>query len=660
MPSDDMLAQLAAEVGIFSDFVDMQGITRVAGPDTQRALLRAAGVPADTAAEVRESLAQRSADRSMVFTEPDVVVVAGQSATVPISRPASFAVCAEDDDAVLAEGRGDDTLHLPALVPGVHILHMDDARGRQSANLISAPLRAPGIEERIGRDRTWGATAALYGLVGKRDQGLGDYTDLAELAVAVGQAGADFLGINPVHALGFAADETISPYSPSHRGFFNTDHIAVDAEVCSPDSGRIVDYAGYRASQRAALRKAHAAFVKGGDVAAHQSFDAFCRRAGEALDRFAQYESLSEILGSDWRTWPEHAAIAPPPPERMAFHKWLQWRAERQLATASTAARDAGMDLGLYLDLAVGSRRGGAESWGEGAPVARGVSLGAPPDHLSPAGQNWQLSAFAPGKLQNTRYANLRQVLRQAMRHAGVLRIDHVLGLNRSFWIPDDGSPGGYMRQPFEALMGVIRIEAARAGCVVVGEDLGLVPLGFRDTMATGGFYGYSVLQYEKDKAGNFKPVSDLRAQSLACFATHDTPTLAGYWSGRDLSWWRKLGWVTDQGAAQAKAQRDMDKRQILDPASDLDLSECSLASVRNTVHRRLASSPAAMVAVQLDDILLVEEAQNLPGTVTVHPNWQRRYPQSVAEIAHSEGLAETAGIMTRAGRSRAKQKDRR
>jgi 4-alpha-glucanotransferase len=211
------------------------------------------------------------------------------------------------------------------------------------------------------------------------------------------------------------------------------------------------------------------------------------------------------------------------------------------------------------------------------------------------------------------------------MRYAGVLRIDHVLGLNRSFWIPDDGSPGGYIRQPFEALLAIVAIEAERANTVVIGEDLGLVPLGFREALAARGLYSYSVLQYEKDGEGHFRDPATLRDQSLACFGTHDTPTLKGFWKGRDIDWWRKLGWIDDAKAAENRQGREREKADLLAlDGSDMQAGS-SFGDVSTHIHGLLAQSPAAMVSVQLDDVLGHCEAQNLPGTTDEHPNWRRR-----------------------------------
>ncbi|CAN0459429.1 unnamed protein product, partial [Scytosiphon promiscuus] len=289
------------------------------------------------------------------------------------------------------------------------------------------------------------------------------------------------------------------------------------------------------------------------------------------------------------------------------FQKWLQWIAVSQLSQAQDASSNNGMALGLYLDLAVGPRRGAAETWCETDTVADGVSIGAPPDFLSPAGQKWDLAGFAPRKLADTGYQALRDILAQTMRHCGVLRIDHVLGMNRSYWIPDDGSPGGYIKQPFESLLAVVAIEAERAETVVIGEDLGLVPDGFREAMRARGLYSYSVLQYEKNQDGQINRPDKLRPSSLACFGTHDTPTLKGYFEGRDIDWWQKLDWIDADGASDAKSQRQKEIAGLCDWESTSDseaIDEGSFDHLNGCVHSALASSHIAMISVQLDDVL--------------------------------------------------------
>lgn len=651
MTADATLAKLAERAGIFPKYKDMQGVVRPTSVETTRALLRAQGFDVASAKEVKASLGAFEYEAAAAIVPQDVIVETGQPTSLSVAKRVNWHVTQEQTGTVLAEGQADGEIALPSLPIGIHQLRLETKSSQQTANLLVAPARAPSLEDTTGQDRIWGCMAALYGLSSDDAKSLGDFEDLGGLAGALGAQGAGFVGINPVHALGYAAEQTISPYSPTHRGFLNSDHIALGHAQTSATT-ELIDYAAHRAAHRVALEKTFIAFENGAPDDERHAFEAFCKSEGTGLSDFAQFETLSEVHGEDWRNWPVNAEKEQVAAERVRFHKWLQWRAHKGLSQAQQQAQTSGMALGLYLDLAVGARAGGAESWGANAATAQGVTLGAPPDHLSPAGQDWQLAALAPRKLQLSGYAALRQVLRASMRYCGLLRVDHALGLNRSYWIPEDGSPGGYIRQNFDALMAVVAIEAARHGTIVVGEDLGLVPRGFRDTMAERGFYGYSVLQYEKDATGSFLPARKLRSQSLACFATHDTPTLAGFWEGRDIAWWKKLGWITSEDAARSMNSRISEKRQLVGVAAPTPVPSAATQGVRDQIHATLAGSPAALVAVQLDDMLLVKEAQNLPGTINEHPNWRRRTPLPIKDIAAHSGLKKTAAIMAGAGRA--------
>ncbi|MEM1074792.1 MAG: 4-alpha-glucanotransferase [Pseudomonadota bacterium] len=654
MSADEQLARLAEDVGLLSEFKDMQGVVHVATPETQRALIEAEGLTARSAAQVAEARAALLNEKRCMALPRDTVVCAGQPASLNVKVPLEWTLLSENEEDILASGQADERLDLPSLSSGVYPLHLKTAKGIQEATVLAAPKRTPQLNE-VGRaEKNWGVMAALYGVHSSANQSFGSYKDLAALAEVVGREGAGFLGLNPVHALGWAAGDVISPYSPTHRGFLNADHIApMDGTTDSSQiDGALIDYKKHRQWQRPCLEAEFEAFVAAKGSSDNSGFVSFCAGAGLPLDEFARFEALSMRLGSDCRTWHQDAPSAAVPANELAFHKWLQWRADEQLAEAQTKAKASGMPLGLYLDLAVGARLGGAESWGPHSAAAENVSLGAPPDHLSPAGQMWQLAPLSSRKLKSSRYQALRFVLARTMRHCSILRIDHALGLNRSFWIPENGIPGGYMRQPFESLTAVIAIEAERAGTVIIGEDLGLVPKGFREAMAAKGFYGYSVLQYEKDPMGNFLKPEKIRAQSLACFGTHDTPTLAGFWQGKDIAWWRKLGWIDDKTAAQATDRRASEKRDLAGIPAPASLPGLATAGVRDTIHAKLAATPAAMVAVQLDDVLGVEEAQNLPGTTDAHPNWRRRAPRSVPELTQHQTLKKTAQLMAKTGRA--------
>jgi len=657
MTPDEALDALAEQRGLLAGFRDMQGREIHAGPETKLALLRADGIALDDASMAEEALVALRAGEARRLAPEYAVGAAGRPVTVAIAPGAGWALCAEGSEAVLATGRAQGAVTLPPLAAGYYILSLVRRRETQECLVIIAPPSLPAVGDGGGPARIWGLTAALYGLRSDRNLGIGDFADLADLLGAVRPAGAGFLGINPVHALGWQARETISPYSPSHRGFLGERHIAPDripglegleaaARICEAarrgiESGAEADRIDYPASINAhqtALQALWDLFQAEAPVAARERFAAFRRQGGEELERFALYESLSETHGADWRGWPA-GLRAPDGPDiaaarrrlgqRSGFFCWLQWAAEEQLALSGRGGRPG---EGLYLDLAVGPRRGGAESWCHADAIAQGVSLGAPPDALNPEGQCWDLAAYAPSRLKAERFASFRRILRANLRHAALLRIDHVLGLNRSYWIPDDGSPGGYVRQPLDALLAILSIEANAAGTIVIGEDLGLVPEGFRDTLAQRNIHGCSVLQFERDAKGRFRRPESLRRLSLACAATHDTPTIRGFWEGRDIDWWRKLGWVDASQAAKLQAQRARDTAALAALCAE-DAPAQAARDPARCMHGLLARSPAVLVSLQLDDLIGETEAQNLPGTTTEHPNWTRRYPMDVARL---------------------------
>ncbi|MDW4498951.1 4-alpha-glucanotransferase [Sulfitobacter sp. D35] len=675
MTGAEALDALAELYGIHPSFVDLGGVTHETSPDTKRALLRANGLDVASETQIVETLAAETARRSSRRYPEEIIVESGSPTSLDFGGGAEWSVTEDGTETVVAEGRGSGTIALPALPSGVYDLAVRDAARVEHVTLLAAPCRLPSVEDLTGCNRLWGLSAALYGLTSERNAGMGDFFDLETAASAFGGLGAGFVGLNPVHAMGYCDVETASPYSPSHRGFLNTSYIALDhvpglggkpavAELLDSHGVELerlrasdtVLHAAHKRAHRKMLEMLYDIFGREAGSRAAESFDAYAEAATPATLRFVAYEALSERHGADWRTWPRDVSAEDAPEDRARFHLWLQWVAERQLQRAQTRALDSGMPLGLYLDLAVGPRRDGAEAWCEQDTVAIGVSVGAPPDHLNPEGQRWNLAAFSPARLRAQRYAPLRGILTATMRDAGVVRIDHVLGLFRSFWLPDDGSPGAYISQPFESLLAIIKIEAERNGTAVIGEDLGLVPEGFRETMRGHGFYGYSVLQYEKTDAGHIRDPKSGPAQVLSCFATHDTPTLRGFRQGRDIDWWEGLGWTDAETAQAARVQRRTDVAALVALG---DESDCGVPSpeddgdrLQNAVHGALAGSPAAMVCVQLDDVLGSTEAQNLPGTVEEHPNWQRRHDLPVEDLATHDGLASLAACMQRAGRS--------
>ncbi len=477
-------------------------------------------------------------------------------------------------------------LPLPDGLPeGYHRLELRAGELAPGAmTLIVAPARAlapPG--------RLWGVTAPLYGLRSRSNGGIGDFGDLAILARKAAQLGAGLVGINPVHALFPALPERFSPYSPSSRRFLNVlmvspeDALRLDwgrdgqalARECGAEGERLraeglVDYPGVARLKLARLERLYETAARAGDSPAARDFRAFRAAEGNSLERHALFDALLEHLApqapayGSWRAWPAEfhhpeaagaRAFAQGHGERVGFFAFLQWLADAQLARAQAAARGAGMALGLYLDLAVGVDPAGADAWAAPDVVAGGVRIGAPPDDFSPKGQDWGLAPLAPHALRAQAYAPFIELVRHGMRHAGALRIDHVLGLRRSYWLPPERDlPGAYVRYPLDDLLGVIALESRRQGCVVIGEDLGTVPEGFRETLAEAGLLGCRVLYFEQDAAGEFRGSASYPEACLASISTHDLPTLAGFWVGRDIDWRERLGLFGDPRAGRARA----------------------------------------------------------------------------------------------------------
>lgn len=673
------LQALAEARGILPEWHDIAGGHHVTTPETQRALLKAMGVAAATEAEAAESLAAEEARRAARRLPEELAVSAAAPLRIPLAAPTEWHLELEDGGS--ESGRAEEAIQLtpPA---GLHRL----TAGEENCLIIAAPETAPGVTEVLGHApgkgaRGWGITAALYGLNSPRNLGVGDYADLAAAAEQLAGLGADFLGINPLHARG-AACASISPYTPSCRTALEPRHIAVDAvlgsrqceaaqallrdnaaRLAAARDGELVDYATCDGLGNDMLRALFADFDRSAGPAV-DAFAAWRRGPGQALEWFALFEAISLSHGADWRRWPQELqrfgspaalSFATANAREVRYHAWLQWLAQRQLAAAQGSARNAGMALGLYLDIAVGVRPGGADTWSAPACFAEGVSLGAPPDAFNPAGQNWALAPFNPLGLHGAAYRPFIEMLRAAMAYAGIIRIDHILGLRRSFWVPEDGAPGGYVAYPLEPLLALIRLEARRAGCVVVGEDLGSVPPGLRDRLAEAGLLGCAVVQFEKDDQRFHRPES-YRAATLASFGTHDTPTLRGWWCGWDIDQRHAINGGDEAGREAERQQRAGERAGLarllceeglapagLDPAAPPPEADDALAEA---LHRLLARAGSALVAAQLDDALGSVAQQNLPGTIDEHPNWRRRYSLPVAKLGGDPRLRALAALL--------------
>jgi 4-alpha-glucanotransferase len=616
----DDLDRLAAAAGIVRDYRTLTGET-VHVPDAAvRGLLRAMGIACDGAAETAASLAAH--------------------------QPIDFG---------------------PFAVPEGVRCHMPDW---------------------LREGRCFGITCQLYGLRSARNWGIGDFEDLARFSEIAAAAGADFLGVNPLHALLFAAPEGCSPFWPSHRRYLNPLYIAVDrapgAERLGdaldlPDTvrhGDLVDYAAVGGLKRRALGRLFRLFIDDGDDGAQAAFHSFVAEEGESLYLHALFEALSETMvaeghGPVWPGWPEAwrtpageavKAFAAEHHELVRFHCWLQWVAAGQLAAAQARARAAGMRIGLYLDFAVGVAPDGSATWSDRALLVPGARIGAPPDYFNAAGQDWGLSPISPTVLAERHFQPIRNALDTVLAHAGALRIDHAMSLYRLFWIAEGfaAADGAYVRYPFAELVRTVAEVSEARRAVVIGEDLGIVPDGFRDAMHAADIQSYRVLFFEK-RDDHFLPAEAYPRAAFACITTHDTQTLAGWWTGHDLSTRAEIGMIAPGALAAEQAARAHERRRLLGLLEAHGLLPPELGPVMRdeaeapvalpaalavALHRFIARTPSRLVAASADDLAGAIDQVNIPGTVNEHPNWRRKLAVPIEAIAaHPLFAAVTAAL---------------
>jgi len=545
-----------------------------------------------------------------------------------------------------------------------------------------AAIEAPAcrIPDWLESERSWGITCQLYGLRSARNWGIGDFEDLARLAELAGPLGADFIGINPVHALFFAEPRHFSPYAPSSRRFLNPLYIAVDRleGVDAPDAtaleavraSDLVDYPEVSRLKRSALEAAYArarSSSASGDVADLDGFKAFRADYGSPLEDFALFEALSEAMmgqghSCGWHGWPEPfrdktsgavRRFREENQDRILFHMWLQWIAHRQLADAQMRARTAGMRIGLYLDLAVGVAPDGASTWSKPENIVRGARIGCPPDAFNANGQDWGLAPLSPQALEADRGRLFGQVLRDAIGPAGALRIDHAMALMRLYLIPSGlpSTDGTYVQYPLSNMLQTLARASQEAGAVIIGEDLGTVPPNFREVMRAARVLGYRVLFFEREEDGGFKPAQAYERDALACISTHDLPTLRGWWTGHDIDMRMQLGLDDADTESAARAERDTDRTRLLaalaasgvlpdafGPASRGEETppETLARELSVALGRFLARTPCHLVALQLEDLTGTIHRANMPGTVHEYPNWRHKLPVTLEDLPNA------------------------
>ena len=680
-------------MGIVGEYIDQTGENIcVTTDETRRALLVAMGVDASTDDGVRHALDELRAVSRQRHLEPVRVARIDDPGSRAVHVRASpgggarwrleFEV--ETGDVVTVSGEFDGNRSAQILLPhqpplGYHRVRLFTDKRVDEQTLIVVPPRCVTPADLLGEPaRTFGVTANLYTIQSGTNWGVGDFTDLGELAAWAGENGADFVGVNPLHAL-LNRGHDVSPYGPLSRLFRNPIYIDVGhvpelgytAALCerigSPEflssleplrESTTVRYEQVMAVKGIALDALHRVFVE--DVRDSRdprarAYERYLAEQGTSLDRFALWMAIMEQQGSsDWRRWPSHLQspngraveeFARAHAGRVDFHKWVQFEADRQLADAAERARDSGMRIGLYQDLAIGVSPGGADTWSFADLFARGATIGAPPDPYAATGQNWGLPPIDPRSLARDSYRYFIATLRSSFRHGGALRIDHVLGFFRMFWIPEGGTAadGAYIRYPAEDLLGILALESARHQAVVVGEDLGTVPDEVGPTLARWGVLSSKVMIFERERDGRFRSPRVYPSLALATANTHDMAPLAGYWDGRDIDTRVAVGLLPSDAAEGAREERERERIALLERLADDDvlpfpIAPASPAALRAAVHELLCRSPAQLVGFSLDDLSGELDAVNVPGVgPEIHPSWMRKMRQPLEVIMMSD-----------------------
>src|SRR6478609_5721175 len=669
-----LLQQLADAHGVGTSFQGWDGLPHSVAEGTLIKVLAALGVEAHTNQHIEAALAEVELAPWRRMLPAAVVIKQGEPAQVPVhvrdGATASLTITLEGGTGsrealqqdiwiqpreVDGVSTGRATFSLPEDLPlGWHTLHAESEGAAATAALVVTPARldtTKPLEDRRG----WGLATQLYSVRSKRSWGIGDFADLADLAAVSGARGADYVLVNPLHAAEPVPPVQPSPYSPSTRRFFNPLYIRIEA---------IPELAYLRPRKRAALENLHeevaglnrdgtrldrdavyAAKLQALEMLYHTrrspsrqaAFEEFCRISGSGLDDFALWSAIGEDLAPTDPLWTDPAcaigtreaeALREKLADRIGFHRWLQWICDEQLESAQQAALRSGMRLGVVHDLAVGVDHSSADAWTLRGVLAPATSVGAPPDMYKKQGQDWGQPPWHPTRLAEAGYAPFRNMLSTVLRHAGGIRVDHILGLFRLWWVPAGNSPrdGAYVTYDHDALIGILALEAQRAGAVVIGEDLGTFEPWVRDYLAARGILGTSILWFENDGDSPLPP-ERYRLQALSSVNTHDLPPTAGYLAGDHVTLRNALG-LLERSAEEERLEHNAKLEKMMDLLRQRGLLSSSDAGSEQerieALHRLLAQTPSVLLGVALVDAVGERRVQNQPGTTSaLYPNWQ-------------------------------------
>jgi 4-alpha-glucanotransferase len=709
---EEALRRAALAWGVQDEYWDIFGNRHITPPEVQRTILNSLGFATDSLANLNQAI-ERCGDLHWAPLAPPTLVLNRSAGVVPVNVPddlGDVAVAAEfvwedgssvaatanaraleADGSALGSGRSltRRLFPLPAKAPlGYHRLRLVVGDLRAECRLVLCPDRAfrPDFLERGAKGA--GVAISLYGLRSDRNWGCGDFTDLHRLCDwAVESAGVSFVALNPLHSIPNRQPYNTSPYLPNCSYYRNPLYLDVEAipdvrassearqlllstevreEMKSLRDAEYVEYEKVWALKLRFLRLGYHEFLQ---QAKSTAFQAYIDREGELLDRYAVYCALDEYLHEQdpnvwiWPDWPEQykdpqsTAVTEFRREhvhRVVFHKWTQWHVDQQLAAVQAHAKQIGMAIGLYHDLALATDRCGSDLWAHRNFYVAGCRVGSPPDDFSPSGQDW---AFPPPnslahKLDG--YRLFAESIRKNCTHGGALRIDHVMRFFRLFWIPEGKSAteGTYVREYADDLLGILALESVRNQVVVIGEDLGTVEPYIREALNRYGVLSYRLLYFEKN-GSEFRLPQEYPREALVSVSTHDLPTLAGFWENRDIQARRAAGTLPDEASYQAQLRdRALEKQKMLDtfhrlkllpewfPRRAIDIPEFT-GEMHNAAVGFLASTPSELMVLNQEDLLKDPDQQNLPGTTAEYPNWRHKMRCGIEQLrTHPHPLA--------------------
>ena len=680
--SNEQLERLATEAGLSVHWVDANARPQTVSHDVLRKVLEALGYPADGSEAIDASLQRLQAARENAGAPPLLTV--DQDCKLDLSawfKPETpFTLHLEDGSSL--DARLTAHAELPALAPPGY-QQLDIAGQHLTIAVAPKTCFSMAMATETRKPRAWGLTVQLYGLRREGDGGFGDTQALESLVRAAGERGADALAISPIHAM-FASDpHRYSPYSPSSRLFLNSlyaspgailgerawrqaiEDAGVADELKRLEALPLIDWPAAAAAKWKALHALYNAFSAGSHPL-YEDFNSFRHSCGEALENHCRFEALRAEcprmnISDNWHEWPDElkdprnpavSAFAAEHDSQISFHAFTQWLIARGLERAQVAARSSGMRVGLIADLAVGADGGGSQAWSRQDELLSALTVGAPPDILNRAGQSWGISAFSPDGLKRNGFRAFIEMLRANFAHAGGLRIDHVMGLQR-LWVIPLGSPpseGAYLNFPLDDMLRLLSLESLRHEAIVLGEDLGTVPEGLSEKLSAREMLGMRVLLFEQNN-GSFKPILDWSDEALATTSTHDLPTLAGWLSELDIEWNARLGHVDAQSEQHWREERAREYnalRRALSQSNDgFDENTDDPVQIIDASIRYLGHTRAPLVLLPVEDALGVQEQANLPGTIDSHPNWRRRLPGDAASLLDNEDAARRLELLS-------------